>query len=575
MSLLRHLRPSVVLLFAAAVSAPLAAYAQGSCAAGVPSVAAPVGTICGKTSPVTIANAGTYSASAYLGIPYAQPPVGNLRWQNPQALKTLPQNPFQATQFGMMCPQAVAPGTDACPLPANQNESCLFLNVWTPSGAKAGAKLPVMVFIHGGAFVEGSGGSTTGDLYDGTYLAAANNVIVVTFNYRLGALGFLGLNGLTTASNNNFGFRDQLMALQWVQSNIASFGGDPGNVTLSGESAGAMSVGLHALSSSQSAGLFQGAIMESNPLGVAYKTLDEAQTLGGKFQSIANCSSVSCLQGMTACNVVTSESSLDLDPPTSWTGMASVLPWSPAVDGTLITGQPIAGAGSLAVPMILGTNQAEGVLFAALAQQSGQKIGGVKYAALLAELFGSGKVTQIENVKTYFCALTASDCTQQLAQLITDYIFTCANRNLAIQATKAAGAKLVYAYQFTQASSFNLWPQVSACANQVCHGDELPYVFNTAEKIGQTFQTKEENLSQIMGGYWTAFAAGQNPNGGSRSNWPAFKPNSTYMILNATQSTPNDPFATSSNCTNLWDKIGYQSATAWSRFLAPAETAKP
>ena len=268
----RVLRVTSLLVLALAAWGSLAAQAQ-SCPAGAPSANASVGTICGTT-----VQAGGKQASAFRGIPYAQAPLNDpnnpahqLRWKAPQPLNALPQNPFQATQLGCICPQPLqspltcrttSPKTvqgycsgPAQGLPLTQAEDCLNLNVWAPGNATPESKLPVMVFIHGGGFITGSG---EGSMYDGSHLAAHGNVIIVTFNYRLGALGYLPFNG-----DSNFGVQDQVQALTWVKNNIASFGGDPDKITLFGESAGAMSVGILALSlSSSQPALFQAAIME-------------------------------------------------------------------------------------------------------------------------------------------------------------------------------------------------------------------------------------------------------------------------------------------------------------------------
>lgn len=550
MSMLRHPRRTAVWLLAVSLLAPLAAQAQGPpCLAGAPSVGTSVGPICGLASKVTIQEAGTFSASAFLGIPYAQPPVGPLRWQSPEALSPLPANPFPATRFGNECPQSAKVAL-ACTLAEGQDEDCLYLNVWAPSDATPAAKYPVMAFIHGGAFITGSGGSSTSDLFDGTYLAATAKVVVVTFNYRLGVLGFLSLaKGLTS---NNFGLQDQVHALSWVQQNIASFGGDPGKVTIFGESAGAMSVGLLTFSS-QPSNLFQAAMMESNPLGLPYKTTAEANTIGDLFSQKMGCYGIphpkaECMAGKSACALVRTAGSFG---PKSLKVAQDLLLWAPAIDGTLLNGkQPAAQGAGLPVPLVLGTNQSEGTLFAALEFPLG--VSPKQYAAELTEMVGSANLQQVQQV--YPCATT--NCSTQLAQVLTDYVFSCANRHLAIQAASATGAKAVYAYEFTQESNFDLW-KIKACAGKVCHGDELPYVFNTAEKICQTFTADEEALSQTMGGYWTAFGAGEDPNGGSRPDWPLFGGGNSYLTLVQPPSTATDPFATAAHCTDLWDGIGY------------------
>ena len=241
----------------------------------------PSGPYCGFVSK---ASRESVSANAFLGIRYARQPG---RWQVAQPADPLTST-YPAVRQGNVCPQAKREPIRGCtktpPPPAS--EDCLFLNLWVPMNTASNAKLPVKVFIHGGGFVGGTGSSP---LYDGTWLAATQKVIVVTFNYRLGALGFLAMDGITDSINNNFGFRDQILALQWVKNNVASFGGDPENVTLWGESAGAISVGLHALSSTQSAGLFQAAVTESNALGLPYKTYDQAKEVGKVFADALLC----------------------------------------------------------------------------------------------------------------------------------------------------------------------------------------------------------------------------------------------------------------------------------------------
>jgi carboxylesterase type B len=559
-------RVTFLLALALAACAPLAVWAQKpACTTG--NVQTSSGPVCGKSYPVPIPNAGTFTANAYLGIPYAQAQ----RWQNP-----LPANPwtaFQATQFGNECPQP-----ELCnPGDPPPSEDCLYLNVWTPTGATPSSKLPVLVFIHGGAFFMGTGGTSTADPYDGTYLAASQNVVVVTFNYRLGVLGFLATSDMQSGAGN-FGFRDQIMALRWVRQNIASFGGDPSQVMLFGESAGAISVGLHAVSSPQSAGLFKAALMESNTLGLPYKTLQQAQEVGAAYRSLfPQCSNLECLQKAPVCELVAKESSPCLTPQNQAPLLNFFMHWTPVIDGSLITGQPLANAGNLKVPMLMGTNKDEGIFFAyRMAQSQAQPQSATicpngslippsdytpvnGYVAVLDRLFGQNNSLQILQNQRYNCS--TAPCTPQLANVITDYIFTCANRQFALQ---AGSARKLYMYLFTQVSSFNLWGppnpiDVPACQGQVCHGDEIPYVFNTARALNKTFLPEEETLSQMIGGYWASFAKDQSPG----NAWPLFTPNKAYLMLNEKSSTAIDPLNTTANCDSLWGNIGYQNSAAW------------
>lgn len=535
---------ALAVLFATLVLGPPAAFSQQAACSPSTTVNAPAGSLCGTTS---------NNVTAYLGIPFAQPPVGNLRWKNPQPL--LPwSGTFQAIQAPNSCPQPSSKGSCS----PNQTEDCLYLNIWVPAGATPNSKLPVMVFIYGGAFIIGSDASP---VYNGTSLAASGNVIVVNLNYRLGALGFLVLDGITDSINNNFGFRDQLQALQWVQANIASFGGDPASVTIFGESAGAMSVGLHALSSRQSSGLFDAAIMESNPLGIAYMTLQQAGNVGMSFKDGLSCMSNPASCGV--CDIIEQEFQVTMKLFSQ--GLGS-LPWAPVVDGTLITQQPMAAAeaGALKVPMLLGTNLNEGNVFAALISSArtleliSPVIRPADYSLVLRNVFGDTNASLIQSQADYTC--TSSPCGPILARAINDYVFACANRHLA---TKAQSG--IYTYQFTQPSGTrcNPWPDLFAgCATLSCHGAEVPYVFGNPSGIGGgkcVFSSNEQALSSLMGSYWTSFSRQQAPAG--PPSWPSFKPNNTYMVLDTSPVTAVDPWNSSSNCT-FWDNIGYPPMTS-------------
>jgi carboxylesterase type B len=554
----------LLLFLALAPCGSVVAWAQKpACSTGT--IQTSSGLVCGTTSSVTITGSKPVTAAAYLGIPYGVPPTGSLRWQYSTPFKSSGMLP--ATAFGNECPQSIATSrggvvppmsqcTDGQVLGSGQSEDCLYLNVWVPDGATASSQLPVMVFIHGGAFVSGTGGAPSDDLYDGTYLAATGKVIVVTFNYRLGVLGFLPHGG-----KYNFGFADQILALHWVRKNIAGFGGDPHSVTLFGESAGAMSTGLHALSSPKSAGLFQAAIMESNLLGLPYKTTSQAQALRKAF-----CPSGSslCTTAATTCDLIAAQTDFTSAQFVTFLTLPDLLMWAPAVDNVYVTRQPMSSAGSLSVPLLLGTNHDEGINFAYLHATRGP-IDPAHYAEFLDRLFGSANSQRVQSRERYHCD-SSPDCIPQIANVLTDAIFTCPNRQFAIRATRSAKAEPLSLYQFTQVSSFNLWAYTPApvpqCNGLVCHADELPYVFNTAERIASSisFNQAEEALAQAIGGTWTSFAKDRNPG----STWPLFKPNKTYRLLSESSSTANDPLNATANC-SLWDSIGYASPQTLTR----------
>jgi len=575
-------RVTPLLSFALMAGGSLAAWAQKpACTTGT--IQTSSGPVCGLTSSATITGAGSFTAAAYLGIPYAAPPVGPLRWQHSTLFKG--SAPLAATAYGDQCPQSTVASTVSTPsgsqctgggkmLGAGQSENCLYLNIWVPSGTTASARLPVMVFIHGGAFYQGSGGTSAspGNLYDGTYLAVSGKVIVVTFNYRLGALGFLSQGG-----NDNFGFADQILALKWVQTNIANFGGDPHNVTLFGESAGAKSVGLHVLSSPGSAGLFQAAIMESNALGLPYKDTSHAQALSSAF-----CSSGSspCTAATSACDIVDAQETFMAAQPLSFSSIANLF-WAPTVDGIYVTGQPMASAASLSVPLITGTNRDEGPAFVYSAKEVAPKLkdnnppNAVAYAAILDQLFGPANSRRIQSQEKYRCTTTC-DCTNQLSNVMTDFGFTCANRRLAIAATQGAKPQPLYLYHFDQVSNFNVWAYtpdpVPQCNGLVCHTDELPYVFNSAWQFSCliAFTPPEQRLAQAVGKHWTSFANAHNPG----SAWPPFKPRNAYLLLSESSSVANDPLNASANCSALWDGIGYETPEMLTRLFNPLAISK-
>lgn len=209
-----------------------------------------------KTKQGSVRGTEGHAARVWKGIPFAKKPVGDLRFQPPEPPEAW-EGTFEANEFGPVCTQnkdiAAMLGAPA----ENMSEDCLYLNIWAPAGPREG--LPVMVWIHGGAFRAGAGSSP---LYDGASMAENGGVIVVTINYRLGAFGFLHLAGLDSSYSANLGLLDQIAALKWVRENIKAFGGDPEQVTVFGESAGAMSI-ASLLAMPAAKGLFQKAILES------------------------------------------------------------------------------------------------------------------------------------------------------------------------------------------------------------------------------------------------------------------------------------------------------------------------
>ena len=478
---------------------------------------------------------------AFLGIPFGESTTGDNRWQDP-----IPKAPvsevIDATEFGPGCPQALNPPHT----PSETSEDCLSLNIWRRADLGDKTPRPVMVWIYGGSFL--SGGSSM-PVYDGAWLASAEDVVVVSFNYRLGALGFLaGIHEL----GGNYGMKDQQLALQWVRDNIGQFGGDPDQVAIFGESAGAMSVGLHSLSIPSSNGLFRCGIMQSNPFGIPYKTAAEAGAEAALLETELGCGGkeIDCLRALAADDIVKEQSNTSIEI-LSLLGLhlAGFLVWAPVIDGTFLVEDPTvsAEAGELKVPTILGTTHDEGVLFVnEITKALGGQISAAAYTSILTLIFGSDNTPDI--IALYGINLTG-DNSENLVHITTDYLFGCANRFVASHAISD-----LYAYEFNE-NSINVWPDVVNCDGKACHGDDVPFTFHTDTQIGIHFTDEQNTLSNEKMGYWGAFAAHMDPNMAGFLSWPAFTPSRMdYMILVTPELyTAVNPIP---NC-EFWDRIGY------------------
>ncbi len=255
----------------------------------------------------TLRGIRTLGLDFFGGIPYAAPPVGNLRWAPPEEPPSWRPHVLDATQFGPDCYQVIDPVMNPLADPNQMSEDCLYLNIYTPAGASSSTlkpkKSPVMVWFHGGAFQQGAAKRPE---YDGRRLAQDENVIVVTANYRLGSLGFLVSSELGLLGN--YGLMDQRAVLYWVQRHIAHFGGDANSITLFGESAGAVMIGLHLLMDNPN--LFHRAILQSNPMGYQFRSVVVADFLGDALRRAVDCRDLSCMRGEPVQEIMRAQSSL-------------------------------------------------------------------------------------------------------------------------------------------------------------------------------------------------------------------------------------------------------------------------
>lgn len=428
---------------------------------------------------------------AFLGIPYAAPPVGPLRWHPPEPHVRW-SAPRDATRFANHCPQPAGYFGKA-----TDTEDCLYLNVFTPPGAAARSSLPVMVWIHGGAF-------TTGESDDYNPVRfVGRNVVAVTLNYRLGRFGFFAQTALDNEHHYkvNYGLMDQQRALRWVQGNIRQFGGDPSRVTIFGESAGGLSV-TSQLTSPKAAGLFGGAIVESGDYQLTLPTLQASEQQGNAVAALIGCpnQTASCLRSLTAKQILGSQSSAE---------SAGVVP---TVDGDILQQSPstaFATGQFNRVPVINGSNHDEWRLFAALYfDLSSGPLTATAYPGAIAALVGPAAAPLV--VKEYPVSRYPSP-DLAYAAAGTDAIFACTAYGADLSLTKYVPT---YAYEFADENAPQPYlPRVSF-PYAAAHASEIQYLFESF-KGDPPLTAAQRQLSQKMVGLWTGFAA-------HRAAWQSF-----------------------------------------------------
>ena len=458
------------------------------------------------SGPVRGASVKETGITVFKGIPFAAAPVCDLRWKAPIPPESW-RDVRDCTAFAPVCPQ-----TDFDPesfyyhefysvLAATpMSEDCLYLNVWTPAGS-AGEKLPVLFWIHGGGFVHGAGSEF---VFDGEAMAR-KGIILVTFNYRLGVLGFLAHPELSlespSGSSGNYGLLDQVAALDWTRKNIAAFGGDPDRITIFGQSAGAMSV--QALMTSPLArGMIAGAIAQSggglNTLG-RMQGLKEAETNGKKWMKAAGWDSLRTLRQKTPDELFASLDRLKADPP------SQNFSFRPVIDGYLSVDEPtrILNKGTPpAIPLLLGSLADEG-----------NSLGGSR-AVTLNMAAGSHALASIWTART---------------------------------------GNPVFHYHFDRKA-----PGDDQDERGAFHSAELWYLFGTQERAWRPWEPVDALLSDYLTGYWTQFAKNGNPNGEGLPPWPAFTSESPLSMRIGEKTEPflmdlNEEIATAEQA--IWKSL--------------------
>jgi para-nitrobenzyl esterase len=459
-------------------------------------------------------------ALRWKGIPFAAPPVGELRFAPPE----LPErwtDPFDAVGRFPIAPQplagmeAVAGGGGGA---AQSEAGCLTLNVWTP--AADGARRPVMFWIHGGGFTTGAG---TIPWYDGTNLTR-RDVVVVSCNYRLGALGFLhleALGGSALRGSGNVGILDQVAALRWVRDNIEAFGGDPGNVTIFGESAGGMSVAT-LLGTPAAAGLFHKAIPQSGA-AANVSSAERATAVAEKVLERLGVDDVDALRAVPADELIGAQAAAE-----EGTGSASGagLAFQPVVDDEVLPRQPIEAIrdGSAAgVPLLTGSNAHEMRLFTLLDPRLGRTDRGANLALLDRVSAGAGTAL----VEAYERAI-GDDAVRVLEAAMTDHVF----RLPAIELLEAQREHCedVFGYEFHLPST------AFEGALGAAHAVEIPFAFDNLDSPGAAVFTGPPTdamraLATAMADAWTAFARDGVPSAEALPQWPRYDEGRPTMVF--------------------------------------------
>jgi para-nitrobenzyl esterase len=460
----------------------------------------------GKAQGKTINNG---KVRAFMGLPYAAPPVGDLRWKAPEPAAKW-KGERDATKYGAHCAQGPV-FADMIFQDNGMSEDCLFLNVYAPADSTDKSKLPVMFWIHGGGY---AGGGSNEPRHNGDFLPT-KGVVLVTINYRLGVFGFLATADLAKEANGsagNYGLLDMVAAMQWVKANIKNFGGDPDNVTIFGESAGSFAVST-LMASPLARGLFAKGIGES---GAAFsdvlptETLDSREKKDGEWVAGLGVKSLAELRAMPTDKILAAVKSKPGGFP-------------PSIDGRLLT-EPVPdtyAAGKQAhVPLLAGWNRDEGSFLAMRGMTAEQ------WKAMAAGLF---KDRAAESLKLY-----PGDTDAQALRSAIDYgsdAFIALSTWRWLEAHRKTGESPVYRYHLELPSP----PSKFHPGSFAFHSDDIEYVFGTLDtRPDSVWRPEDRKLSDEMMSYWTNFAKNGDPNGPGLPEWPKYGKGDELIHLDST-----------------------------------------
>jgi para-nitrobenzyl esterase len=495
---MRSIARRLILALAIGLSAPAAA--QGGAV-----VAAPAGAVRG------VQEGGL---RVFRGIPYALPPVGERRWRAPAAMPPW-QGVREATEFGPSCIQPEYPAGIYTDDVGPTSEDCLTLNIWAPENAE---RLPVFVWIYGGALERGSSRLA---IYDGAALAR-RGLVIVTINYRLGVLGWLAHPALSAESpdhvSGNYGLLDQVQALRWVRENIAAFGGDPGNVTIAGESAGALSV-MYLMASPQARGLFHRAIVQSGYMITAPELresrfgLPSAESAGEAFQARLGAADLAEMRAASPARLLAAAR------------RAGFFPF-PAVDGTVVPRQLVETFDrreQAPVPVLAGFNDGEIRSLPILLPQA--PVTARAYEEAIRAAYG-------DRADDFLRFYPSTNIAASMLATTRDAMYGWTAERLAVKQTALGQDAFLYVFDHG-------YPAADRAGLHAFHASELPYMFGTIRRTARAWPSipqnaAEETFSRQMVDYWASFARTGRPEAAGAPAWPPYGNIQAYMWFGET-----------------------------------------
>ncbi|CAI9727860.1 cholinesterase 2-like [Octopus vulgaris] len=521
-----------------------------------------IDTTTGKINGSTI-SVQNFDLDVFLGIPFAKPPVGNLRFKRPEEIERW-SGIKETKKYASSCEQPITDNSndtaDVDLWESNLSEDCLYLNIWAPTEArKTRSNLTTMIWIYGGGFISGSSAK---DVLDGRWLAVSQNIIVASINYRLGPFGFLSLND--ERAPGNMGLLDQNLAIKWIRDNIASFGGDPDKLTLFGQSAGAISVGMHVISP-KSRNLFRNAIMMSGTPNTnnVFKTKEENIDRAKEMAAFLKCPTEND-ERMLNCFLKADAKKITVGQYQNFNELRGI-PFSPIIDNYFLQKSPneVLQSKTIKKDVLIGFVKNEGTFMLLLTNPQYFTPNGIapinkSIAHKLMKNYLGAELSpaQLDSIFYVYGSHVYTSETQKYAyildQVLGDNMFKCPGINFARVFSNHSN---LYMYSFEFLSNSAPWPE----GEGVSHTNDIYYVFSH-EIFAKNYSSEDKYVSEMMSSYFANFSKSGNPNNGDCSDcsndpWPKFTlENQKYLVIDKKPNMKTREISTYNSC-DFWSDL--------------------